>query len=290
MCYHPPRHSEALCNYAWMTERPAHFTPIDGEFVPNRYAHSHWGDDHLNGPAVVALLARTLELEYGSPEFMPARLTVDLFKAARGIPTTVSTRLVRDGRRIRNAEGEFIQDGVTVARATLVLYRRSTPPPGQLWAPKTEFTPPIDFNANLDDSPAPYTGSDDAGWSRSVADHQNGSRTRFFDRGIDVVAGERSTPFVRAAMLAEQTSLTTHLGSGGIGYINGDVTMALARLPLDTWIGIQADSHIAADGVSVGCSTLYDSQGPFGTGVVTAVANPGAQINFAADGFQGLRI
>lgn len=32
-----------------MADRPAHFMPKDGHFVPQKYANSHWGDDHLNG-------------------------------------------------------------------------------------------------------------------------------------------------------------------------------------------------------------------------------------------------
>ena len=59
-----------------------------------------------------------------------------------------------------------------------------------------------------------------------------------------------NTPFVNAVMAAEGTSLVTNLGTAGIGYINGDLTVALARLPLDDWIGVQADSHWTADGVS----------------------------------------
>jgi len=73
-----------MAEYAGMTARPAHFI-------------------HLNGPALVGLAARTLERQYGLEEFMPARLTVDLFKAARGIPTTTTCRLVHDGRRVRNS-------------------------------------------------------------------------------------------------------------------------------------------------------------------------------------------
>jgi hypothetical protein len=69
-----------------MALAPAHFTLTeDGEFAPTQFAQSHWGDDHLNGPAVVVLAARALELGSGSPDFMPTRLTVDLFRAARGV-------------------------------------------------------------------------------------------------------------------------------------------------------------------------------------------------------------
>jgi Thioesterase-like superfamily len=273
-----------------MTDRPAHFVPKDGHFLPQKYANSHWGDDHLNGPAIVGLAAGTLERQHGSPDFLPTRLTVDLFRAARNVPTEVRTRLVRDGRRVRNAECDVTQGGVTVAHATLVLYRRSSPPPGQLWTQATDFAFPPDATSASDDSVAPYTGSDGVGWTRKVSDHQNASRTRFLDRGIDVVAGERNTPFVKAAMIAESTSLTTNLGTEGIGYINGDLTVALARLPIDEWVGVQADSHWAADGIAVGTATLFDRSGPFGTGVVTAVANAAAQIDFATSGHQGLRI
>jgi hypothetical protein len=67
--------------------KAAHFTLTEsGEFAPTPFAQSHWGEDHLNGPAVVGLAARSLELDCGSPDFMPARLTVDLFRAARGVP------------------------------------------------------------------------------------------------------------------------------------------------------------------------------------------------------------
>lgn len=38
-------------------------------------AGSHWGDDHLNGPAVVGLAAYALEKHRGSTDFMPSRLT-----------------------------------------------------------------------------------------------------------------------------------------------------------------------------------------------------------------------
>jgi len=105
------------------------------------------------------------------------------------------------------------------------------------------------------------------------------------NRTIDVVEGAPVTPFVRAVMAAEGTSLVTNLGTEGIGYINGDLTVALARLPQDDWIGVQADSHWTADGVSVGAATLFDGAGAFGTGVVTAISNTDAQIDFTNDPF-----
>lgn len=263
-----------------MSTEPAHFTLTEGgAFMPSLFAQSHWDDDQLNGPAVVGVAARALENHCGSPDFMPTRFTADLFRAARNAPTTVVVRVVRDGRRVRSAECDVVQDGRTVTRATLVQYRRSSPPSGREWtAPISPVQPPPP-----DDSILPFVGSDEEGWTRSPAAHQNDSRKQFYNDGIKVLAGEKNSPFVRAVIIAEATSLVTNLGTQGIGYINGDLTAAFSRLPVDDWIGIQADSHWAADGISVGTATLFDSQGAFGSGMATAVANPAAQINFSRE-------
>jgi hypothetical protein len=263
-----------------MANRPAHFiSDPDGMFHPTENARSRWGADMLNGPAVVSLAAWNLEQRYAVPGFLPSRLTVDLFKAARRVPTSVRSVLIRDGHRIRNAECEVLQGQVVVARATLVQYRQSEPPPGQEWSSDATFTPPPDAEPHTF-----YVGSEEAGWSPVGADHQNTSRKRVYHSPIDVVAGKAITPFVRAVVVAEATSMVSNLGTKGIGYINGDLTVALSRLPESDFIGIQGDSHWVCDGVSVGSGTLFDAAGPFGTGLVTAIANPAAQIDFGKPG------
>ena len=259
-----------------MVTAPAHFIPDgSGAFQPTKFALSRWGVDTLSGPAIVGLAAWALEGEYGLPDFLPARLTTDLFKAAHRVPTVVRTRLVRDGRRIRNTECDIFQGEAIVARATMVQYRKSGPPPGQEWVGQADFMPPAGITG------AVYAiGSDDVGWDDSGAVHQNISRKRVYHRTIDVVAGEVASPFVRTVVAAEATSLVTNLGTRGIGYINGDLTVALARLPIGDYVGVQADSHWCADGIANGSATLFDDIGPFGTGMVTAIANPAAQIDF----------
>jgi Thioesterase-like superfamily len=179
-----------------MTTEPAHFTLTDGgEFAPTRFARSHWGDDHLNGPAVAGLAARELEKHCRSSDFIPTRLTVDLFRAARSVATSVAVRMVRDGRRIRSAECDVVQEGRPVA---------------------------LSFPPAFDDGALTAVGSDAADLSRSPGEHQNDSRKRFYNKAIDVVAGEANSQFVRAVMVAEATSLVTNLGTRGVGYINGD--------------------------------------------------------------------
>lgn len=255
---------------------PAHFVADgNGAFEPTQFALSRWGENTLNGPAVVGLAASVLEREYGEAGFLPTRLTTDLFRAARRAPTVVRTRLVRDGRRIRNTECDIVQGEVLVARATLVQYRQSGPPPGEEWVGRADFTPPTGV-----DGAVYFVGSDDVGWDASGALHQNTSRKRVYHRTIDVISGQVPSAFVRTVVAAEATSLVTNLGTRGIGYINGDLTVALSRLPIGDYVGVQADSHWCAEGIAHGTATLFDDSGPFGTGMVTAIANPAAQIDF----------
>jgi len=268
-----------------MDSDSAHFWQTDTNvFVPTDYAEvqSRWAADHVVGAAVAGLAALTLDAAFGRPEFTPARLTVDLFKSPRRVPTTTAVELIRDGRRIRNSVCTLEQEGVAVARAVLVQYRRSEAPAGQEWTAETEEleAPSLDGLAAQNGS-VRQMQSAALGWTSEIADHQNAARKRVVIKSVDVVAGQRNTPFVQAVTAAEATSLVTNLGTAGVGYINGDLTVALARLPRSDWICVHADTHWTSDGISVGTATLSDDSGAFGSGLVTALSNRHAQIDFA---------
>ncbi len=249
-----------------------------GDFEPTQLAGGHWGESLISGPAVAGLAARALEKDFGEPGFLPARFTIDLLKPARQVPTRTQTRLVRDGRRVRYVECDVIQGNWIVARATSVAYRVSQAPAGQEWEPQPEFIAPPQGGSD-----GMFVASEPAGWSVLGAEHQNTSRKQAYCRGEDVVAGEATSPFVRSVVVAEAaTNMVVNLGTEGIGYINGDLTVSLSRLPRSEFIGVRGDTRFAVDGVAVGTATLFDTVGPIGTASVTALANPAAQIDFTA--------
>lgn len=254
----------------------AYFTSRDEEFHPGTAAGGHWGAGLISGPAVAGLAAHALERDFGRPEFLPARFTIDLVKPARQAPTVLATRVVREGRRVRYTECDVLQGDSLVARATMVQYLQSEAPAGQDWATGEAFQRPQ--TAVGDEL---FVGSDEGGWSVLGVEHQNTSRKRAYYRGLDVVDGIPATPFVRAVVVAEAaTNMVLNMGSNGIGYINGDLTVTLSRLPAGEFLGVQGDSRLATAGVATGTATLYDDDGPFGTAIVTALANPSAQIDF----------
>ena len=269
----------------------AFFTLDDfGAYEPTPYAKSAWSDGLLNGPSVVAAAARELEQAHGREGFQPSRLTVDLFSQVRFEPLTIRTEGVREGNRIVVADAFVEQGGKTVARATLVQLRRGEQPPGEVWLAGRSMEPPAEAEAvRLAGRSRGWFGSVDSDgaarpWSRSMGDHQGADRKRFWLRPLDVVADEEASPFQRSVTLGESTSLMAHWGSEGIGFINADLTVALARLPRTADIGIEADEHISDSGVAVGTATLFDRDGTFGTGTVVAVSNAGRQIDFSQRG------
>ncbi|WP_298441475.1 acyl-CoA thioesterase domain-containing protein [Gordonia sp. (in: high G+C Gram-positive bacteria)] len=262
------------------------FTRDDrGRFLPTVMAHSRWGPDALNGPALCAVAACVVESEHTAPGWRPARFTVELFKSARALPTTVTTEVQRAGGRIRVITFRIQQDDgaeqTLVAQGVTVFLKESTNPPGARWSPpesaRTFFPPDVPA-----DDAAPRFGGPD-GWGRSLADQQHAHRHRLWSEPIPVAPDIALTPFQRAVITAESTSLMTNWGEGGIGFINCDLTVALSRLPEGPRIGVEADGHDESDGISVGTATLYDARGRFGTGLVTAVENSRAFIDFSTD-------
>ncbi|MFF0490298.1 acyl-CoA thioesterase domain-containing protein [Nocardia sp. NPDC004068] len=266
-----------------MGEGNGYFDAVGDGYAPRPVAASQWSSDQIVGPALCGLLAGALEAEHGGDGFVPARLTVDLFKPARMRPVSLTTTRVRDGKRIRLADALVSQDDGPVARASVVFLRPSQDPPGAIWKRgEHPAPPPVDLAPPEVVEHAPWWHSDESGrWSRIFTEHENGSRKRSWQSPLPVLAGTPLTAFTRAAMAAEQTSMVTNWSDAGVGYINTDLTLGLARLPIGEWIGVEADNHLAADGIAVGSATLFDRQGSFGTAMITAVANAARQITAA---------
>jgi hypothetical protein len=90
-----------------------------------------------------------------------------------------------------------------------------------------------------------------------------------------LVDDEPLSPFVRAVMAGDITSSLTHWGTAGLQFINADYTITLSRLPKGVHIGLASMTRYAHAGIGTGVATLFDETGPIGSGVATALANPG---------------
>jgi hypothetical protein len=260
------------------------FFTLDGEaLVPTPVARSMWSRDQMHGVALSGALARGVEAlvdEKGLADLRPARVTVDLFRAATMTPCEVHAEVVRAGRRIAVVDAVLTQGGEPVARSSTVLLRPSRSAPGQVWRPTQRLAaPPEDVVPPSDEPRVPYFHSD-SGWSQKFGEHQNASRKASWNTGVPIVAGERLTPFLAVAAMADGASLVTNWGSGGVEQINTDITLTLAREPVGVEIGLVAQDRVEHDGIAVGVATVIDRAGQVGNAVVTSLANTDRSVDF----------
>jgi hypothetical protein len=253
-----------------MTNQPF-FTRDQDAFVPTDAARGPWDRNSLHGRVIIGLLAFMIEQRHGADDFVPARLTVDMFRLPSLASITVTTRLVRDGLRIRVVEADFYSGGVSMARASCQLLRKTENPPGQVWSPPNwEVPAPADIAAPDD----PRLGMHGKWIIRPIIGGMGtiGPRRLWMSEVRDLVEGAPLTPFVRVALAADYASPFANAGDQGLGYINSDVTLYLHRLPVEEWIGFEVVNHQATEGVAIGECFLYDQQGPIGTSSVAALA------------------
>jgi hypothetical protein len=248
------------------------FTRDDaGRYVPTKVARGPWDPNSLHGRVIVGLLGFAIEQAHGAADFIPARLTVDMYKLPDLSPIEITTRVVREGRRIKVVDAEFVSGGVSMARATCQLLRRTENPDGNIWAP-----PNWDAPAPADVPPPQDRRSGMGGmWAMrpiSGAMGTLGQRRTWMSEVRDLVEGVPLTPFTRVAVAADFASPFANAGDKGLAYINSDVTVYLHRLPRTEWIGFEVVNHQATDGVAIGECYLYDETGPIGSATVAALA------------------
>src|SRR4029077_13782078 len=79
----------------------AFFTRDGASYVPGPASRGPWNPNSLHGRVIIALIGFELERLHGGAEWMPVRLTVDMYRLPDFSPITAVTRIVRGGKRIK---------------------------------------------------------------------------------------------------------------------------------------------------------------------------------------------
>lgn len=244
---------------AGIMEQPF-FTKDGDHYVPTPSARGPWNPNSLHGRVIVGLLGHEIERLHGDADFVPARLTVDMYRLPDLSPVEVTTRVVRDGKRIKVIDAEFVSGGVSAGRATCQLLRRTEPMTGKVWTPEPWKVP-------MPDEIDPSDGRISMWAMRRISGDFGtvGQKRTWMSEVRALVEGEPLTPFTRVAVAADFASPFANGGDAGLEYINSDVTIYLHRPLEGEWVGFEVINHGAADGVAIGECFLYDRRGPIGS-------------------------
>ncbi|KAF0846650.1 acyl-CoA thioesterase domain-containing protein [Nocardia caishijiensis] len=244
------------------------------ELIPQAEAASGWGEEHMRGLAVSSALARAAEQQMRTirrPDLTPVRWTVDLFRPARLRPCSASATVVREGKRLCLVDAVLEQDGRHVARASALWLAPGQSPPGAAWSGGARPEPPPLDTALIESQHRLYF-TEETGWG-DAARSTNDARNTIWHEQIPVVEGEPVTSFQLAAGVADVVNVAVNLGSNGLEFINADISLALARLPVGPAVGFATTERIEEAGIAVGTAVAFDRVGVFGTATLCALAD-----------------
>lgn len=255
------------------------FLPDGDRLVPTDFARGPWSPESLHGGPVAALVARSAEALAGDDGLTLVRLTLDLLRPVTTAPVSVTSRLVRPGRKVQLIDTVVTQDGVEVTWGRSLRIRVDP----ALAVPSTdqaEEAPP----------PGPDAGSEIS----SVVDgyaafHNEGTEVRFVTGRFDrrgpaaawfrlrhpVVAGEVPSPVQRAMAAADfGNGISAELDFRTALFINPDLTVSLVRPPEGEWVCLDARTRFGTPGIGNTESVLWDEHGRIGRAVQDLLVEP----------------
>ena len=154
----------------------------------------------MHGRLLAGLAVWAIDRDHGDPAFVPARLTVDLFKSPGMKETRVMTSLVRAGGRVRVVDAFVQVGGVDVARGTALYLRKGEAPVDDAPLTATWDSTIPEHEDNPFDMPFEVRPVDGMGFGAV------GPRRTWLRELRPLVTGEPLTPFIRAAVVADFAS------------------------------------------------------------------------------------
>jgi acyl-Coa thioesterase superfamily protein/acyl-CoA thioesterase superfamily protein len=247
---------------------------IDGNHVSvSPEAAGPWDARMQHGSAPAALAVWAAERIATSEPMQIARVTVDLMRPVPLVPLALQTEVLRDGRKIQLCEVTLLAEDVTVVRATVLKIK----------------TQPLTLPPDVDDLPVDLPGPDQSredeekfsaspflgGMSLRAARGQfgiPGKSAIWYRLNRPMVEGFAVSQAMRAVVAADFCNGTSAaLDFREWTFINADLTVSLARLPVGEWILLDAESWIGPSGAGLAMARLADISGYFGRAVQSLV-------------------
>ena len=247
---------------------------VDGDtVVTGPDAAGPWDRRMQHGSAPASLVTWAAERIATSVPMNIARVTIDLMRPVPVAPLTITTEVLREGRKIQLCGVELFADGVKVVGATVLKIKAQAhalpDDVGEL--PVTLPPPEASLVEDGHAATSPFAGMMSMRAARGRFG-QAGAGAIWFRVDHPLIAGEAVSQAMRAVVAADFSNGTAStLDFRAWTFINADLTVNLARPPVGEWILLDGESWIGPDGTGLAMSRLADRQGYFGRAVQSLV-------------------
>jgi hypothetical protein len=236
-----------------------------------------WGPDLQHGGAPTALISWLAERIPTREPMQVVRITMDLLRPVPIAPLQFQTEVVREGRKIQLCAVTLLHENVVVVRASVLKIRSvelSLPPT----AIEEKIALPGPEDGQEADVPASNPNALIRGMTMRVVQgnfREPGPAAIWFRVDRQLFEAQPVTPLQRAAMVGDFCNgVSTVLEWGKWTFINGDLTINLARLPIGEWILLDAQTWLGDGGCGIAFAKLGDRRGYFGRAIQSLVIEP----------------
>jgi hypothetical protein len=206
-----------------------------------------------------------------------SRVTYELLRPVPIGPLVVKASVVRPGRRVQLLEASLHDEArraVVIARGLRIQTASSSAPTS---ADAGSPAGPDEGVRGRFRAPHRPMFMPDAIEVRFVAGDFDtpGRATAWFRLHAELVAGESPSPLQRLAAAADfGNGISSTLSWDEYVFINPDLTVYVEREPVGEWICLDSETRIAAGGVGLAESVLYDERGRVGRATQALLVAP----------------
>lgn len=235
------------------------------------FAGGPWDPRLQHGAAPSSLICWAVERLPAPVPMRVARLTVDLMRPVPVAPLTLETEVLREGKKIQLVAVHLLADGKEVVRATALRIRRDEQAmPGDAACPPLDVRGP-EFGRDAINATGMARTPFLSGLSMRVARGSfrlPGPASVWYRATRPIVEGAALSPLMRAVIAADFCNGTSAvLDFRHWTFINGDLTVSLAREPVGEWILLDAETWAGPDSIGIAAARLADRDGYFGRAV-----------------------
>jgi hypothetical protein len=245
---------------------------IDGDsLMPSDLTRGGWTDDAQHGGPPSGILARAIENVPTPVPMQVVRFTVDLTRPVPLESLRIDTSVVKEGRRIQLVDAVLESRGQEIGRARALKVRvgrlELAPPETDAMPVGPEDAQRLDWRGHFGEDDDLRRFHYDAVEIRTVGRSfaTPGPGTSWFRLAVPVVAGERTSDFVRVATIADLGNGNAQsLDPQAYAFINPDISLHLHRMPQGEWIGMESRSYPHPTGIGMADTAVYDPDGRIG--------------------------